>query len=186
MDGDMRVDLPDAGSHGLKMRLIDQIRLIEDDHIREGDLTDRFGAFIECGQDVDGVNDRDDRVEPGFLPQIFIEEKSLRDGGRVRKPGGFDDDSIKLLTPPQKALPKIRIRSPRTVQQIQPLFVSKTSSSAFHDEVIINAKLANSLISTANLRPCCAERIWLSNGFACTEEAVKTVTVLFSDDISTP
>lgn len=27
VDGDMRVDLPDTGRHGLKMRRIDQIRL---------------------------------------------------------------------------------------------------------------------------------------------------------------
>ena len=36
----------------------------------------------------------------------------------------------------------MRIRSPRTVQQMQPLFISKTSSSASDDEVVVDAELA--------------------------------------------
>ena len=34
------------------------------------------------------------------------------------------------------------MRSPRTVQQMQPLFISKTSSSAPDDEVVVDADLA--------------------------------------------
>ena len=36
----------------------------------------------------------------------------------------------------------MRMRSPRTVQQMQPLFISNTSSSAFDDQVVVDADLA--------------------------------------------
>ena len=36
----------------------------------------------------------------------------------------------------------MRTRSPRTVQQMQPLFISNTSSSAFDHEVVVDADLA--------------------------------------------
>jgi hypothetical protein len=36
----------------------------------------------------------------------------------------------------------MRMRSPRTVQQMQPLFISNTSSSVFDHEVVVDADLA--------------------------------------------
>ena len=71
----------------------------------------------------------------------------------------------------------MRIRSPRTVQQMQPLFISKTSSS----ELITNAWSMpispNSFSITAMRLPCCSVRMWLSSVVLPEpRKPVKTVT----------
>ncbi len=49
--------------------------------------------------------------------------------------------------------PTMRIRSPRTVQQMQPLFISNTSSSVSTTRSLSTPSSPNSLITTAYLRP---------------------------------
>ena len=57
--------------------------------------------------------------------------------------------------------PTMRIRSPRTVQQMQPLFISNTSSSVSTTRSLSTPSSPNSLITTAYLRPCCSLRMRL-------------------------
>src|SRR5262249_50520708 len=56
----------------------------------------------------------------------------------------------------------IRMRSPRTVQQTQPLFISNTSSSAPTTSSLSMPISPNSFTMTANLRPCGSDRMRLS------------------------
>ncbi len=53
----------------------------------------------------------------------------------------------------------MRIRSPRTVQQTQPLFISKTSSSASTIKSLSIPISPNSFTMTAYFLPCCSVRI---------------------------
>ncbi len=59
-------------------------------------------------------------------------------------------------------LPKMRIKSPRTVQQMQPLFISTISSSASIMSWLSIPTSPNSLTITATLLPCSAVRMRLS------------------------
>jgi len=55
--------------------------------------------------------------------------------------------------------PGILVRSPRTVQQIQPLFISKISSSAPITKSLSTPISPNSFPITAIRRPCCSVRM---------------------------
>ena len=71
----------------------------------------------------------------------------------------------------------ILIRSPLTVQHIQPLFISKTSSSASTTRSLSIPCSPNSFTITAYFWPCCSVRILLrSVVFPAPRKPVKTVT----------
>jgi hypothetical protein len=57
----------------------------------------------------------------------------------------------------------MRIKSPRTVQQMQPLFISKTSSSAPTTSSLSMPISPNSLTITAYLRPWFSLKMRLSS-----------------------
>jgi hypothetical protein len=70
-----------------------------------------------------GVDQRDDRVEPGLGAHVVVHEEGLGDGRRIGQAGGLDQDGVEAARP--RIRPSTtRIRSPRTVQQTQPLFIS--------------------------------------------------------------
>ena len=56
----------------------------------------------------------------------------------------------------------MRIRSPRTVQQMQPLFISNTSSSVSTTRSLSTPSSPNSLITTANFLPWFSVRMRFS------------------------
>ena len=58
---------------------------------------------------------------------------------------------------------RMRMRSPRTVQQMQPLFISNTSSSAPTTRSLSMPISPNSLTMTAYFLPCSSERMRLSS-----------------------
>jgi len=75
----------------------------------------------------------DDAAELGSFPHILIDEEGLGNGGRAAGGPGGECRSISTawnLSLRLSRLPMTRMRSPRTVQQMQPLFISKASSSA--------------------------------------------------------
>ena len=57
---------------------------------------------------------------------------------------------------------RMRMRSPRTVQQMQPLFISNTSSSASTTRSLSTPSSPNSLMTTANFLPWFSVRMRLS------------------------
>ena len=57
----------------------------------------------------------------------------------------------------------MRTRSPRTVQQMQPLFISNTSSSALTTSSLSMPISPNSLTITANFLPCGSDKMRLSS-----------------------
>ena len=71
----------------------------------------------------------------------------------------------------------MRIRSPRTEQQMHPLFISKSSSSLWMTSWLSTPTSPNSFSITASFRPCRSERIRLSRVvFPAPRNPVRTVT----------
>ena len=69
------------------------------------------------------------------------------------------------LVPRRKSFERMRIRSPRTVQQMQPLFISKMSSDVSYrccTSASSTPTSPNSFSITAILLPWLAVRMWLS------------------------
>ena len=81
---------------------------------------------------------------------------------------GFARPVVSMMIPSNRSRrfispPTMRIRSPRTVQQMQPLFISNTSSSVSTTRSLSTPSSPNSLITTAYLRPCCSVRMRFSS-----------------------
>ena len=99
-----------------------------------------------------GVGHRHHGVEPRLL-HVLVDEEGLRHRRRIGEARGLDDDGVELaLAPHQPSM--MRIRSPRTVQQTQPLFISNTSSSAPTTRSLSMPISPNSLTITAYFLPC--------------------------------
>ena len=106
------------------------------------------GASRRRADEPLGVDDGDDRIEPRRLLHVLVDEEGLRDRGGIGEAGRLDDDGVEA--PLRFIRPSMmRIRSPRTVQQMQPLFISNTSSSAPTTSSLSMPISPNSLTITA-------------------------------------
>jgi hypothetical protein len=74
-------------------------------------------------------------------PTFSSMKKVCATGAGIGEPGGLDDDGVELALAPHQPVDDAH-RSPRTVQQMQPLFISNTSSSAPDHQVVVDADLA--------------------------------------------
>ncbi len=74
----------------------DQIDLVEQDDVGEGDLVFRFRRVLEAGGQPFGVGDGDNRIESRILRHVGVDEKGLGDRGGIGEAGGFDQNGIEL------------------------------------------------------------------------------------------
>ena len=72
----------------------DEIGLVEDDDVGEGDLALGFRRVAQPGGEPFGVGDGDHRVEPGRLLNVLVDEEGLRDRRGIGEAGGLDDDRV--------------------------------------------------------------------------------------------
>ena len=56
-------------------------------------------GLIDLGQQVFGVDDRDDGIELGFAADVIVYEKGLGNWGRIRQTGSSDQDAVELAFP---------------------------------------------------------------------------------------
>jgi hypothetical protein len=97
--------------------------LLSTHDVGEGDLVLGLAAVLQAQRQVLGVDQRDDGVELGLGAHVVVHEEGLGDRHRVGEAGGLDEDGVEAAG--RRIRPStVRIRSPRTVQQMQPLFIS--------------------------------------------------------------
>jgi hypothetical protein len=89
-----RVDLTDRAFNRCEFVLRDEIDLVQQDHVREGDLLTRFFVVLQLLKHVLGIDDRDDGVELGFRADVGVDEEGLRDWRGLREAGGFHKDGV--------------------------------------------------------------------------------------------
>ena len=87
---------PDARLDLIELVLRDEIGLVEQDDVREGDLVLGFRCVLQPVEKPARIRDRHHRVELRGSPDIRVDEESLGDGRRVGKPGRLDDDGVEL------------------------------------------------------------------------------------------
>ena len=112
-----------TASTSASVRRRHKIGLVEQHDVGKGDLVFGLRAVLQPQQQVLGVDQRDNRVEPRLGAHVVVHEEGLGHGRRIGEPRGLDDDRVEAAL----ALHQVcttRIRSPRTVQQTQPLFIS--------------------------------------------------------------
>ncbi len=82
----------------------DEIGLVEDNHVGEGDLVLGLRRVLEALSEPFGVGDGDHRIEPSCLAHIGVDEKGLRHGGGIGKTCRLDEDRVELALALQQAL----------------------------------------------------------------------------------
>ena len=92
----VRVDAADAGLDFGQLGLGDEVGLVQHDDVGERDLVLGFGRILETVAQPFGVGHRHDRIEPGVLLHVLVDEEGLRHRGRVRQSRGLDDDGVEL------------------------------------------------------------------------------------------
>ena len=75
----------------------DEVDLVEQDAVGEGDLFLGFGGVIDVQGDVLGVDDGHDAVEPETGLEILIGEEGLGDRSGISEAGGFDEDVVEAV-----------------------------------------------------------------------------------------
>ena len=92
----VRVDAADAGLDFGEFGLGDEVGLVQHDDVGEGDLVLGFRRILQAVAQPFGVGDGDDRIEPGVLLHVLVDEEGLRHRGRIGQARGLDDDGVEL------------------------------------------------------------------------------------------
>ena len=78
----------------LERCIVHQIRLGEQNAVRDGNLLDRLEVVLELLLRVERVDDADDPVETKKGLHVLVLDQGLHHGHRVRDAGGLDDDPL--------------------------------------------------------------------------------------------
>ena len=91
------VDGADGALDAGQIRLLHQIRFVEDDHIGKAHLHGRLLQLAQMLLKVPRIDHRDDRIKRELCLEVLIQEEGLRDRPRIRHTSGLDEHMIKPL-----------------------------------------------------------------------------------------
>ena len=74
----------------------DEIGLVEHDDVGERDLVLGFRRVLQPVAQPFRIGHRHDRIEPGVLLHVLVDEEGLRHRRRIGEPRGLDDDGVEL------------------------------------------------------------------------------------------
>src|SRR5262249_52073926 len=119
----------------------DEVGLVEQDDVGEGDLVLRFGGVLEAFAQPFGVRDGDHGVELGAPVDVAVGEDRLRDRRGVGEAGGLADDGVELALPAHQPVDDAdevaaHGAADAAVVHLEHLFVRTD------DEVVVDADLA--------------------------------------------
>jgi len=149
----------------------DEIGLVEDDDVGEGELLHGFVVGAEVLEDVFGVDDGDDGVEAEVGLHLVVGEERLRDGAGIGEAGGLDEDAVEgLLALHEAAEDADEIAAngaaDAAVVHLEELFVG------LDDELVVHADLAEFVFDHGELLAVLfGEDAVEERGFAGAEEA---------------
>ena len=139
-DAGLGLDRQQLRLHRRQPRLIDQIALVEQDHVAVNHLGARHLPLENLRAEVLGIHQGDDRIEAGEIAQVAAQE-GHRHRQRIGQAGGFHHQVVHLLRPLQDA-----------VHGLQQLAVDRAADAAVaelhhvvtrgNDQVVVDADLA--------------------------------------------
>ena len=104
--------------------------LVQNEDVRERDLLGALVASPELLLDVGCIDERYDPVKRELRANFVVHEEGLSDRTGIGEPCGLHQHIVELVAALHEVAEHTKIRSPRTVQQMQPFDISKISSSA--------------------------------------------------------
>ena len=96
MQGGIGIDAADARLDLLQLGLGDEIGLVDDDNIGEGDLVLGLRRILEPRGQKFCIGHRHHGVEPRGVLDLLVDEEGLRDRGRIGQSRRLDDDRVEL------------------------------------------------------------------------------------------
>ena len=102
-DAGLGLDRQQLRFHRRQPLLIDQIALVEQDHVAVDHLGARHLALQDRGAEVLGIHQGDDRIEAGEIAQVAAQE-GHRHRQRIGQAGGLDHQVVDLLGSLQNAI----------------------------------------------------------------------------------
>ena len=128
----------------------DEVGLVEDDDVGEGDLLHGLRRVVEVEEDVLGVDERHDGVEGELLLHLRVAEEGLGDGGGVGEAGGLDEDGVEpvlALHQPGEDAEEIAAdgAADAAIVHLEDLLVG------LDDELVVHADLAELVLDDGDL-----------------------------------
>jgi hypothetical protein len=119
----------------------DQVGLVEQDDVGEGDLLLALAALVEVEGHVAGIHDRDHRVQLELCLQLVIHEEGLDHGRRIGEASGLDQHMVEAIAPPHEGAEDANEIAPHRaadapIVHLEDLFLCR------NDEVVVDAYLA--------------------------------------------
>ena len=90
---------PEPALQSIDLLGIDQVDLVYQEHIGEGDLRHRFLAVIQVQFGMLRIDQGYDAVQVEGLPGVVVDEECLRHRSGVGHAGGFHQDPVELVAP---------------------------------------------------------------------------------------
>ena len=104
MEARIGIDAADARFDLAQIGVADEIGLVEQDHVGEGDLVLGLGRVAQPVLEPARIGDGDDGVELRLAADRLVDEEGLRHRRRIGEPGGLDDDGVELALAPHQPL----------------------------------------------------------------------------------
>src|SRR6185295_16812069 len=161
-----RIHLLQPLRQGFNFAFRNQIGLRHQYPVGEAHLLLRLVEFVELLRRMLGVDQGDDRVEQVVVPISSSVKKVCATGPGSAMPVVSITTRSNLSLPSSRfslSVPRMRMRSPRTVQQMQPLFISTICSSPVSMISLSTPISPNSFSITAMRWPWSSFRIRLSS-----------------------
>ena len=92
----------DARFQFAQLLRLDQVGLVDDDDVGEGDLVLGLGRVLQPVLQPFGVGHRHDGVQLGLGADLLVHEEGLRHRRGVGEAGGLDDDGVELALAPHQ------------------------------------------------------------------------------------
>ena len=149
----------------------DEVGLVEDDDVGEGDLLLNFGRIVEVLHDMFGVNDGDDAVDAVGSLDLVVGEKGLGDGTGVGEAGGFDENAVESVLALHESTEHANeiaanAAADATVVHFEELFI------ALDDELVIDTDFAEFVFDDGEFLPVLLrENAIEQSGFAGAKKA---------------
>jgi len=135
------IDGADTALHIAQFVRRNEIGFVDQDHIGEGDLVLHLRRVFEPIAQPFGVGDGHDRVQPGFPPDILVDEKGLCHRRRVGEAGRLDDHRVELALAAHQAVEDADQVAPHRAADAAVIHFEHFLVGADH-EVIVDADFA--------------------------------------------
>ena len=93
----IRIDAADARLDLAQLGLGDEVGLVDQDHVGEGDLVLGLRRVLQTILQEFRIRNRHHGVELGPAADVLIHEEGLRHRRRIGEAGGLDDDGVQLV-----------------------------------------------------------------------------------------